>query len=777
MSQLSAYNLLEGFTKQNEVELLSSSVNFLRDVNIFEIDLEQSKINENDVLNNKFLSKHLHTCNSFIQMMQKQHVQTEIATMGVPFAPELNEIDFKNQDQVYKNITKNLKDSFTIFEIQHNSQTICISFCYELDSFCISYGIQTIVCYDENDIVQYKEPKHDKLRKIASQFFSLFNKMPYQYQLNFIEDLTNRSLIGCYNNKKQIEWFALVEHYAEQRMVNPNTVTNFLHHYKLESAQIYQTQCTQIQLQKHISQIYNQLIDQFHDYYKGKTMYFWKGDTFLGCCFIPFRQYTILNELRLILSNKEKNLNIKEPNQYLSKYNLNNQDLEFYKKYTEMMLENSVNIKYINFEFSKLSIQAFNSIRKGLDYLLKKQDQLFPLSQCMQSAIIVVIPIGISGMGYEQLCSLIKKTSQRVQIIKIPDQINEKNQLYFIEKVCNPKELEQLNKQIKQLPFNIKTISLLPECNSSYEIKELQCSFPFSFNFIMYCLLSVFDNKNQVKEIINQLKEFQNQKLNNFQTDYKIYCRYISEDKEKDDLYCEIVEQDFQVALKSQYDQLIDSLTQYRETLKNIQDNHLKKESKRLITSIENKSQIILRKSVQFQIEKDQKLKYGLFIEKPDWDEIDKFVKSCLEIIVQEYPNDSGIKRMYDQYQIQFKTQNAIFMRISQPYLQAKQLQEKPIDAKVSIIVIIVDGIIMLQPQELGLDLVQDIPIYSHNIDSLKSNKLSEQLRIDVRKMQKQNIADKTIKKKQVNFNSKNWDAFIVKFTPINIRLIGKQIN
>ncbi|CAK61542.1 unnamed protein product (macronuclear) [Paramecium tetraurelia] len=776
MSQLSAYNLLEGFAKQNEVEVLSYSVNFLRDVNVIEVDPVQSKFNQNDVLNNKFLYKHLCTCNSFIQLFQKSTVSTEIATMGVPFAPELNEIDFKNQDQVYKNITKNLKDSFTIFEIQHNSTTISISFCEELDSFCISYGTQTIICYDEKDIELNKNPKHDQLRQVATSFFNLFNKMPRQQQNNFIEDLTNRSLVGCYNHKKQIEWFAILEHYAEQRMINPYTVQGFLHHYKLEPIQIYQTQCTQFQLQKHFSQIYNQLIDQFNDFYKGKTLYFWKGDLFLGCCFIPFKQYIILNELQSIIMNKEKEINKKEPFQYLSNFNLNDQDLEFYKKYTEMMLDNSEDIKN-TFQFSKLTTQAFNSIKADLDYLSKKQQGLIPLSYCMQSAIIVVIPIGISGMGYEKLCLSIQKTCLRVQIIKLIDQINEKNQLYFIEKICNPKELEQVNKQIKSLPFNIKTVALLPECQSTYEIKEWQCSFPFSFNFIMHCLLSVLDNKNSVKEIINQLKEFQNEKLYNIQTDYKIKCRFIDDKKEKNDLYSEIVEQDFQAALKSQNDQLIESLSQYKDALTNMKDNHLQRESKRLITTIEERTYIILRKSVKFQFEKDHQLKYGLFIEKPDWVEIDKFVKSCLEIIVQEYPNDSVIKRMYHQFDSQFKAQNAVFMRISQPYLKAKQLQEKPITTKVSIAVIIVDGIVMLQPQELGMDLLQDIPIYTHNIDNLKSNKVSEQVKLEVKKMQKQNIEDNTIKKKQVSFNGKDWDAFIVKFTPINIRLIGRQIN
>lgn len=32
---------------------------------------------------------------------------------------------------------------------------------------------------------------------------------------------------------------------------------------------------------------------------------------------------------------------------------------------------------------------------------------MVPLSSCMQFTIIVVIPIGILGMGYEKLCSII----------------------------------------------------------------------------------------------------------------------------------------------------------------------------------------------------------------------------------------------------------------------------------------------------------------------------------------------------------------------------------
>ncbi|CAD8069572.1 unnamed protein product [Paramecium primaurelia] len=765
---------LEEFSKQNEVEILSYKVTFLKNINVLEIDPVQSNFTQQRVINNHFLSKHLHTCNSFIQKVQKQSIQTAIATMGVPFAPELNEINFKNQDQVYNFITTNLKDSFMIQEIQHNSSTVCISFCPELDSFCISSGTQTIVCYNEKDIDLFQEPMHERPRQVASQFFNFFNRMPIKQQNNFIQDLINRSLIGCYNLKKYIEWFAIVEHYSEQRMMDPITVKNFLNHYKLLSAQTQQTSCTPIKLQQYFYQIHNQSIEQFHDYYKGKTLYFWKDNTFLGCCFIPNRQYSILNQLRLILLNKEKYLNKQEPYQYLSKFNLNDQDLEFYKKYTDRMLEIPETIKN-KYQFSQLSINTLNIINQELSNQQQQKNNIIPNS--IQQTIIVVIPIGILGMGYEKLCNFIQKAVQRVQIISKPDQINEQNQLYFYEKICNLKELEQINKQLKQLSLNLKTIALLPECNFSYNQKNSQFNFPFSFNFIMYCLLSVLNDKNQVKEVINQLKEFQNQKLTNFCTDYIVYCRFMPKEKETDDLYSELVEQDFQAALKSENDQLIESLSQYKETLKNIGDNFLKKETKRVLQSIQEKSQLILRKSVQFQIEKNNNLQYGLFIEKPDWDAIDNFVKSCLEIIVQQYPNDSGINRMYHQYDNQFKSQDAVYMKMNHPYMQTRQLQEKIIDAKVSIGVIIVDGIIMLHPQELGLNLLQDIPIYSHNIDSLKSNKVSEQLKIDVRKMQRQNIEERNIYKKQVDFNRKSWDAYIVKFTPINIKLVGKQIN
>ncbi|CAD8083747.1 unnamed protein product [Paramecium sonneborni] len=777
MSLLSAYNLLEEFSKHNEVEILSYKVNFLKNVTILEIDPVKNNFSQNAVLENKFLSKHLCTCNSFIQITKKQSIQTEIATMGVPYSPELNEIDFKNQDQVFKIITKNFKDSFTIQDVQHKSYTISISYCNQLDSFCISYGTQTIICYDEKDIDLFQEPMHERPRQAAFQFFNLFNKMSKKMKNNFIEDLINRSLIGCYNYKKQIQWFAIVEHYSEQRMVDPNTVRNFLNHYSLEGTQTNLIQSSQIQLQKHFSQIYNQLIEQYHPYYQGKTLYFWKENTFLGCCFLPFRQYSILDKFRNILQNKEKNFKKQEPYQYLSEFNLNDQDLEFYKKYTDMMLQIPAETLKIKNQFGQLSTQAFNSIRDDLDYISKKEDKLLPLSQCIQQIIIVVIPIGISGMGYEKLCSLIQKTGQRVQIIRIVDQINEKNQLYFYEKVCNLKELEQINKQFKSLELNIKTIALIPECNLVYNPKHKQCSFPFSFNFIMFCLMSVLDDKQKVIEVINQLKEFNNQKLNNFPTDYKIYCRFMPESKEQNDLYSELVEQDFMAALKSQNDQLIESLSQYKQSQKNFEENNLKKESKRVIADIEEKSQIVLRKSVKFQIEKDQHLKFGLFIEKPDWDTINNFVKSCLEIIVQEYPDDRGINRMYHEYEKQFRNQNAVFMKIDQPYMQTRQLYDKVMDAQVQIGVIIVDGIVMLQPQKQGLDLLQDIPIYTHNIDSLKSNKVFEQVKIEIRKMQKQNVEEKTIKKKQINFNSKSWDAYIVKFRPFNIKLVEKQIN
>ncbi|CAD8176100.1 unnamed protein product [Paramecium octaurelia] len=770
MSQLSAYNLLEEFSKQNEVEILSYKVNFLQNINVLEIDPVFSNFTQKRVLDNSFLSKHLHTCNSFIQTVQNQYVQTAIATMGVPFAPELNEINLKNEDQVYNFITENLKDSFTIYEIQHNSNTICISFCPELDSFCIASGTQTIVCYNHKDIDLYQEPMHERPRQAAYQFFSLFNRMPIKQQNNFIQDLKNRSLIGSYNLKKQIEWFAIVEHYSNQRMIDPITVKNFLNHYKLVAAKVQFTSYTSIKLQQHFYQIYNQPIEQFHIYYKGKTLYFWRENTFLGCCFIPYRQYSILNQFKSILFNKEKQTNKDEPYKYLIQFNLNDQDFEFYKTYTDLMLKNPETIKDRN-HFSQLSFQILKSIQQNVYYQQQQQNNIFT------PTIIVVIPVGISGIGYEKLCSFILKAGQRVQIISKPDYINDKNQLYFYEKVCNPKELEQINKQFKSLPYALKTIALLPECNFPYHQKNSQFKFPFSFNFIMFCLLSVLDDKNAVRQVINQLKEFQNYKLTNFQTDHKVYCRFMPESKETDDLYSELVEQDFYTALKSEDDQLIESLSQYKETHRNIEDNFLKEQSKRVIAAIEENSQMMLRKSVQFQLEKNDSLQYGLFIENPDWIAIDNFIKSCLEIIVQDYPNDTGINRMYYQYDIQFRPQNAVFMKMSQPYMKTKQLYEKTIEAKVSIAVIIVDGIVMLHPQELGLDVLQDIPIYSHNIDSLKSNKISEQLRIEVRKMQKQNVAEGQVYKKQIEFNRKTWITYMVKYKPINIKLVGRQIN
>ena len=36
----------------------------------------------------------------------------------------------------------------------------------------------------------------------------------------------------------------------------------------------------------------------------------------------------------------------------------------------------------------------------------------------------------------------------------------------------------------------------------------------------MFCLLQVLDNRNQVNEIINQLKGFENKNLNHLPTDY-----------------------------------------------------------------------------------------------------------------------------------------------------------------------------------------------------------------------------------------------------------------
>lgn len=91
------------------------------------------------------------------------------------------------------------------------------------------------------------------------------------------------------------------------------------------------------------------------------------------------------------------------------------------------------------------------------------------------------------------------------------------------------------------MPYSIKTIALQPECTHEYLIKG-KYRFPFSFKFIMFCLLQVLEDNNAVKELILQLKQFEEKSLQNLGTDITIKCRYMPSQREKDDLYSEIVE-------------------------------------------------------------------------------------------------------------------------------------------------------------------------------------------------------------------------------------------
>ncbi|CAD8168650.1 unnamed protein product [Paramecium pentaurelia] len=781
MQQLSAYALLQEFEKQNELEILSIRDEFQKDITyLYEVYIDQSKFKDDELLKNPFFQDNLLTENSFLQIIKKGEVDTQIGTMGTPYALTLNEKNLKNKDDLYKFIVRNLENTFTLQEIRHNSYTISVSFCESLKSFIISSSGQTIICQDKNDIYKYLELQGcERVCKVSQQFFDVYQNMDYNLQINLTKDLIHRSLVGCRNSSNFIEWYSIMEHYKSQRILSPDIVKRFLNHYNLEPAKSIQQQTNLQKFPLIFDSIYNQLIDKYHDYFRGKTIYFWKDDKYLGNCYIPSKHFLILKEIKTQVFNSKFNSLQKESNNFLQQFNLNQLEYEFYQKCLNFILSIPYN-KRSNYSFMQLSNIVFNCIHKQLDYIPQKLDQQITLAQCLQSKpiIVVLIPVGINGMGYDNICQIIFKISEGVKIVSKTHEINDNNMLYLYDQICSLKKLQLINDQLKQLPYDVRTVALYPEC-SHYYLSKKKYRFPFSFKFIMFCLLQVLEDRDQVNQIINQLKEFENQNFNHLPSDYQISCNYMPKNKETDDLYSEIVESDFKAAFSLTNDYLIESLSQYKDSVGYIPENHLWDQARKIINEIEEKVKVNITKKKQKYIKSQaNKIQYGLYIQNPNWEEIDNFIFDCLEIIVQNYPRDTKINIMYKQLKQQlFQGKNLQFyFREKQPYMLSKKLEQKQWSVQLQVAIIVIDGIIILQPQDLGLNLLQDIPIYSNNLVVTKSEKIANLVRKNVEKLQDNNTKEGTLIKQDIDMKHQSWNVFIVKWKPINIKLIENLV-
>ncbi|CAK69927.1 unnamed protein product (macronuclear) [Paramecium tetraurelia] len=784
MQQLSAYALLQEFEKQRDLEILSIKNEFQKvSTYILEVHANESNMNNSALLKNSFFQDHLLTENSFLQIINKGVVDTQIATMGSPLAPTLNEHNLKSQDDVYKFIVRKLDNTFIVQEIRHNSFTASVSYCDILKSFIISSSGQTIICEDRNDVSKYNQIKgFERACKVAISFFDAYHKMNHNQQINFANDLIHRSLVGCRNKQNIIEWYSIMEHYNSQRMLPPYVVNNFLNHYNLETAKSYEQQTTLKNFPQIYDSIYNELIDQYHDYFKGKTIYFWKDDKYLGNCYIPSKHFEVLRQIKIYVNNQNSNFFEDNPPKFLSQYNLNQQEYKFYFKCIKLMFSIPFNAR-VDYSFINLSTTVFNCVHKRITRIPKRQDYQYTLAQCLQTktTIAVLIPVGINGMGYGKICQTIMATYEGVKIVSKIDQVNDNHQLYLFDQVCSLKQLKQTHDSLKKLPYEIRSIALYPECSHGY-LSENQFRFPFSFKFIMFCLLSVLDHRDQVNQIIKQLKEFENQRLKNLPSDYQIGCHYIPESKETNDLYSEIVEQDFKAAFSFNNEQLIESLSLYKDSVGNISQTHFLDQARNIINVVEEKVQICLtRKPQQLQNKTNKKYnrEYGLFIQNPNWDDIDNFILDGLEIILKQYPKDSNVNLMYQQLETQlFKKSNLqTYFKENNPYMLSRKTDKKHWHAQVEVVVIVVDGIVILYPEDLGLNQIQDIPIYSSKIEVTKSNRIAKLVKRDVEKLYDKKIKEETFSELEIKIDYSMWKVFLVKLKPIKINLVEDLVD
>ncbi|CAD8073839.1 unnamed protein product [Paramecium sonneborni] len=764
--QLSAYDQLEQLYQRNDIVISDYQSALSNQILLF----STSKMDQDK---------------TFIQI-QTDQISTQIATVNVPNAKQIHLKDLQSQEftQIFSQ-----NQEIILYQFMHSSQTISISYLEFLESFAITYNGFTIIVENEQDIHKQQYPKYrERFISNVSTFFGILQKLSMASFCNFKKDLSNRSLIGicCY---KSIQWLGIVEHYGSEKLLPPNVVKNFLQKYNLEFVFV---KCYKNLSHNSLQQIYqeirNQLLFDFNEMNRGSTIYLWSQEQFLGCYFIGHKHYEILETVKRMLIDKR---NIQGPFTFLGEYDLSRDETQFYKKYIQRILQENQQDQ----TFSNLTSIIFNNILHDQFKFNFKFENRYPLSFCMKPTLIVIIPIGfnLTGLGFDRLFQSLQQTFFFVKKIKSPDQITNHYQIYCFDKCfCLDQSLKLIDYLKKKK--NIKTIGLLQENNQqNYKLKN-GIFFPFSFDYISYSLIESSKNYDDFQDTIKILLSYQDQDMKQLPLDELLYISIMPEDQNqrKNNFLCseqDVIEIIFNKNLNM--DQTHNHFLSLRKNSSFFKDQNLQvlqqlfqRQSFKLIADIEAQMKIFLlnpKTSKSYVIITTEQYKPELIknrsnqyiISNDSWKEIEDYVLDSLELVSQKYKQNESLSQTLEILTKQFLECGQVVYKNNLNPLSILNKHQKMFYVKMQIVVIVLNGIIIILPQDLKL--FQGITIYTKKLEASNMLDILNILKVNIEILQQENKSERFILDQQFQFNNQDWNAYIVKFQSPEINFENLQ--
>ncbi|CAD8078842.1 unnamed protein product [Paramecium sonneborni] len=761
--QLSAYDQLEQFFQRSDIK----------------IDEYQSAFSNQIVL---FACSNLDQNKTFIQF-QMNPIQTEIATVNIPNARIFPFKDLQSQEIVQK-FQQN--SDIILYSFMHSYDTISVSYLEFCELFAITYNGYTIIIGNDQDVNKWNPPNKERFFEVVYTFFGILSRLNRALQ-NFKKDLINRSLIGMFNYKS-IQWLGIVEHYGSEKLLQPDIVKNFLQKYNLEFVFV---KCYQGVNLNSIQQIYqeirNQLIFDFNDMNIGSTLYFWSSKQFLGSYFIPHKHYEILDTVKKMFKERKFINQQQSPYSFLSDYDLNSSEIEFYKKYINRILRDNSS----GYTFSTLTSIIFNAILIGQENQHNKFEQRYPLSFCMKPTSIVIIPLGfnISGLGFDNLFQSLQQIFSFVKKIKSVNQITNTRQIYYFDQCFCFDQCQNLINHLNKIK-NLKIVGLLHQNNQqSYKLQSGE-SLPFSFDYISYSLIESSKTYDNFENSINILLSYLDQDIKQLPLNELLQISIIPEDQKQGKIKILCQEQDIYEIIYNKnlnIEQMRNHFLQLRQNNSSVNDQNFQvqvqnqyfyKQSLKLIADIEAQLRIFLQNpktsrsyviiTNQYNQQQCEKQKSSeCIITNQSWKEIEDYVLDSLELIKEIYRQNEIISQTFKILDSQFLHAGQVVYKSNK--IPFKVLNNKISSVKMQIFVIVLNAMIIILPQDLQL--FSGITIYTKQLEASCMDDILKILKENIEKLQQENIEERSVVNQQFNFNNQDWNAYIVKYSSAEINL------
>ncbi|CAD8156557.1 unnamed protein product [Paramecium octaurelia] len=712
---------------------------------------------------------------TFLQI-QTDQIQTHIATVNVPNAKVIYPKDLQNQaiSQIFSE-----HQDVTLYSFMHSSSTVSVSYLEYMEQFAITYGGYTVILENEQQVNRWNPPNRERYFLVVFSFFGILNKFSNDALKNFKTDLSNRSLIGmcCY---KSIQWLGLVEHYGQDKLLSPHIVKNFLQKYDLEFVFVKCYQNLSLDsLPSIYDEIRNQYIFDFNDMNQGSTIYFWNSKQYLGSYFIPHKHYEILETVKRIFTDRKIKSN---PFMFLSEYNLNIQDLEFYKNYINRILQEQ---NQAELTFSTLTSIIFNNILRGPEKQQKLNNR-YPLSYCMKPTNIVIIPLGFNQSGFERLFQSLEQIFFFVKKIRSPDQISNKYQICYFDRSFSWDYSIKLIDQIKKRK-NVLTIGLMHQNNhQQYKLNSETC-FPFSYEYISQSLIESSNDQQDFHENIEILLSYRNQDLRQLPV-HELLCIPLQPDDQQSKRNSKLCqEQDIQEIIFNKdlnVEQMRSIFFKLRQQQLHLTDHYFQILAYDLIADIESqlkmfflnpkmsKSYIIITTQCYKPTEQKQKpLQY--IITDESWKEIEDYVLDSLELVGQKFRQNENIAEIISCLTDQFlNSGQKVYHKNLVPFnIHIKG--QKTHSVKMQMVVIVLNAIIIMIPENTKM--LQGITIYTKQLDASLMNEILHILKDNLQVLQKENVEERSVLNQQFNLKNQQWIAYIVKFSSTEIKF--KNVN